>query len=145
MRLSWACQVSDRIGSASAWAAGAAALLVAREHFLEGRGVEPPIRGKAESLLGRRALDATSLPGMTACLPFPARWALTGLERPEDLWRGEPRWWERVERDGTAMLFGSSFGPSPVLGTVAVLAADAWRVQRAGETAVHQGDPDELA
>ncbi|GAA1510072.1 hypothetical protein GCM10009677_48750 [Sphaerisporangium rubeum] len=143
MRLSWAAQVARTVRPASAWATAATALLVARERFLEGRRLH--LSREAESLLGPRALDAGSLRDMTASLPSSARWVLAGLDRPGDLWRGEPRWWERVERDGTAMLSGSAFGPSPVVGAVALLAADAWRVQRAGATAVYRGDVDELA
>ncbi|GII75911.1 hypothetical protein Sru01_08930 [Sphaerisporangium rufum] len=145
MRLSWAHEVYGRIRPAAAWAAGAAALLVARERLLDGRPIEGADRRRAEAMLGVAAPRAGTLPGMAAALPSAARWALAGLDRPQDLWRAEGRWWERVERDGTALLAGPGFGASPVLGAVAVLAADARRVCLAGAVAAYGGDPDEAA
>jgi len=78
-------------------------------------------------------------------LPARARWALEGATDPDELWRGEARWWSRVERDGFALLGErSGFGSAPVLGAVAVLAVDAWRVRAALELAARGGRPLEV-
>jgi hypothetical protein len=67
--------------------------------------------------------------------PTDARWVLAGIDRPEELWRADVAWWHRVERDAFALLRRASFGRPPVIGAVAVLAADAWRVRAALEVA----------
>ena len=54
-----------------------------------------------------------------------------GVERPEDLWRAEARLAARVEADGFGLLRASRPGPAVVLGALAVLCIDAWRVRAA--------------
>ena len=142
MRLEWLARVAAELERAAPWTAGAAALLVAGERFAAGR--ELPALARARSLLGPQALEATSLAELVACLPARARWVLEDVAEPDELWRGEARWWSRVERDGFALLAGASLGPAPVLGAVAVLAADAWRVRAALELAARGGRPLEV-
>jgi hypothetical protein len=74
-----------------------------------------------------------------------AAWVLEDIDEPADLWRAEPAWWRRVGDDGDALLHASSAGdPRPVLGAVAVLAADAWRVCAALELSDRGGAPLEV-
>jgi hypothetical protein len=54
---------------------------------------------------------------------------------PEDLWRAEGRWWERVDRDAAAMLRGGRPGRPTVAAAAARLTADVWRTQAALEAA----------
>ena len=68
-----------------------------------------------------------------------ARWVLDGIDQVQDLWRGEAAWWHRVEQDGFALLRGSGYDRKPVVGALAVLAVDAWRVRAALETAARGG------
>ncbi|MEV4069815.1 V-type ATPase subunit [Nonomuraea fuscirosea] len=131
MRLSWAANVAETLDPALPWAAGAAALLVARERFLERSELNPQASARVTALLGAEAPHAPSLPGLAACLPVTASWALEGLDEPEDLWRGEIRCWQRIDHDGRALLAGSAFTLEPVIGALAVLAADAWRTRAA--------------
>ncbi|TMR90772.1 V-type ATPase subunit [Nonomuraea basaltis] len=131
MRLSWAVHLADAFDPAVPWAAGATALLVARERLLEGRELNPQSSARAAALLGREAPRAGSLPEMAACLPVAAAWVIEDLERPEDLWRGEIHWWRRLDRDGRALLADSRFRLEPVVGALAVLAVDAWRTRAA--------------
>jgi hypothetical protein len=143
MRLSWAARLT-RIDQAAPWAAGAAALLVARERFAAGRELPARQRGHVTFLLGRNALEARSLAELARRLPGRARWALEAVEDPGDLWQAERGWWARVERDGFELLAAPGFGAVPVLGAVAVLAADARRVRAALELAVRGGRPLEV-
>jgi hypothetical protein len=143
MRLSWSARLS-RLQRVAPWAAGAAALLVARERFLAGRGLPATLHGQVTRLLGRDALAATSLAELQRRLPEPAGWALAGVEDPVDLWRAEGGWWSRVERDGFELLGAGSFGAAPVLGAAAVLGADAQRVRAALELAARGGRPLEV-
>lgn len=139
LRLSWAERVSRAIGPARPWAAGAAALLVARERFAAGQVMPGSTTDAAARLIGSEWPTATSLAEFTAGLPSVSRWALAGIVDPTDLWRGEARWWARLHRDGLALLTGPGFGSRRPLGAVAILAADAWRTCAALEVAGRAG------
>jgi hypothetical protein len=135
--------LSDRImaavPAASAWAAGATALLVAREVVRDRHELPVAARRSAVRVVGDRALRAGSLRELAGLVPAHARWALTGLHDPDDLWQAEGRWWARVERDGFALVRQPADGPEVMVGAVALLAADAWRVRAALELAARGG------
>jgi hypothetical protein len=130
MAISGAVRVGEQVPEASDWAAGAAALEVARERFVVERELTAPVRHRVARLLGPRAL-APDLDGLAAGLPAAARWALADVSEPEHLAGAEARWWRRVERDGANLLAGPRFGRDAVVGCAVALAADARRV-RAG-------------
>jgi hypothetical protein len=137
LRIRWARRVAAVSPDARPWAAGALALLVARERFADERPLpEPPA-----DLLGRNAAGAGDLTEFGRRLPAHAAWTLRGTETPGDLWVAETRWWARLERDGHALLADSRLDLGPVLGAVAVLAADARRVRAALELASRGGRP----
>ncbi|MFI9847019.1 hypothetical protein ACIHFD_59090 [Nonomuraea sp. NPDC051941] len=131
MRLAWAERVIETVPQARPWALGATALLLARTHQAEGARLAERCR----VLVGQGALDASSIREMAERLPTAARWVLHEIEDPRELWRGEERWWQRVEDDGRDLLAGAGFTAGPALGAVAVLAADARRVRAALEQA----------
>ncbi|MCF6474613.1 hypothetical protein FAF44_40465 [Nonomuraea sp. MG754425] len=135
MRLAWAEQVVGSVPQARSWALGATALLLARTRLAEGAEPAGPARGRCRTLLGDAALNASSVGELAGRLPAAARWALHEIEDPAELWRGEERWWQRLEDDGRGLLTGAGFTAGPVLGAVAVLAADARRVRAALELA----------
>lgn len=139
MRLSWLNRVSRASPLAQPWAAGAVALLLARHTHLAGRLLSPAHGRLVEPLVGAHWGDAPSLPAMAAALPPDASWALLAVAAPEDLWRAEAAWWHRVERDGFALVRRNGFGPATVVGAIAVLAVDAWRVRAALEVAARVG------
>ena len=157
MRARWAARVAAAGDPARTWAAGAAALLLATDRFAVGRAATPPALDStaldstaldsALPLLGQAAAGASSLDRLRADLAAPARWALAGLGSPEgpgsaeDLWQAEAAWWARVDRDGHLLLRSSGPDSGPVLGAVAVLAADARRVCAALEIAARGGGP----
>jgi hypothetical protein len=136
--------VSAGIAPAERWAAGATALLVAREVFVAGGRLADPVAAAAELVLGGRWTRATSIADFADRLPSTARWALAGVDEPIGLWRAEARWWSRVRRDGSALLGNSRFGPERALGAVALLAVDAWQVGAALELAARGGGPLEV-
>lgn len=142
-RLSWATRVHAAVPEAREWAAGAAALLVTRETVLAGRALPGGVAARAIPLLGADWTAAgTATPAEIAtALPGEARWAVAGTVDPRRLWQAEAAWWRRVERDGFALLRRGGFGPEPVVGAVAVLATDAWRVRAALEVATRGGGP----
>ncbi|SFJ87937.1 hypothetical protein SAMN05216275_113144 [Streptosporangium canum] len=142
MRLAWAARVADAVPSARSWVLGAAALLVARARYAEGHALSAGARDRCRILLGAGTLDASSVTEMTQRLPSAARWALRGVEGSRELWAGEERWWRRVEGEGHGLLTGSGFSMGPVVGAVAVLAADARRVRAALEPAARGSGGD---
>ncbi|WP_210435303.1 hypothetical protein [Saccharopolyspora sp. ASAGF58] len=141
MQLAWAVRVAVRVPQAQTWAAGGAALLVAREQFLGGRPLAEPAARRAAALLGADALEATFLSDFKDKLPGEARWALLGVEEPGELWRTETAWWARVDSDARRFLRSWEFGPDAVLGCVALLGVDARRVRTALELSARGGRP----
>jgi hypothetical protein len=139
MRIRWAKQVAAVSPDTRTWAAGALALLVARERFHE----ERPLPDLPADLLGTDAPHAGDIAEFGRRLPAEAAWALRHVVVPGDLWAAEARWWSRFERDGHALLSGPGFGLGPVLGAVVVLAADARRVRACLELASRGGHPME--
>ena len=142
MQAALADRVMARVPVAAAWAAGALALVAAGVLAAE---VDPPAgyRTSAQRVLGRAATAATDLPSLRRSLPRSAAWALAGVDGPAELWRAEAAWWRRVERDARSLVARPTPGGEPVLGTVALLAVDAWRVRAGLELASRGGRPVE--
>lgn len=141
MRLSLAARVAARVPHVDRWAAGGAAVVAARELLLADRRLSAGPARLAAPLLGVRWMDAAGVADLRGRLPSAARWALDAVDDPADLWRAEARWWSVVESDGLRLLRDPEWGPAPVVGAVAALAADAWRVTAALEAAV-RGAPE---
>jgi hypothetical protein len=145
MRLAWAERVVGGVPVAAVWARGALALLVVRECLLANRPLTGRQADRARNVLGPSfvGLAGGSVPPLgdiAAHLPVDTRWALRDVGQERDLWTADARWWRRVEDDGFTLLRAATFGPAPVVGAVAVLAADAWRVRAALETAARRDD-----
>lgn len=139
MRVSAAVRAAAALPDAARWAAGGLALLFAREVFLVGRPMAEPTTRRAARLLGTGAVHAASFADFRQRLPDTAGWPLHGVADIADLWQAEARWWDRLEADGTALLRGSRLDAAPVVGAVALLSADAWRVRGALELAARGG------
>lgn len=139
MRLSWASRVAANVPAARPWAAGAAALVLARALLLDGARIPATTALAVTPLLGAHWPEASTLAALRAGLPPAARWALSPIEDPADLWRAESAWWARLSTDGFALLRRPVTTSEPVLGAVAVLGADAWRVRAALEVAARGG------
>jgi hypothetical protein len=140
LRLAWARRVLRSVEEAGAWAAGAVALLVARELFLA--------HHEAGDLLARRPPGvgvAWAGPGDVAALrevlPPSAAWVLRDVEDTAGLWRAEVAWWRQVEEDATRLAGQPMLGRGAVIGTVVLLGVDAWRVAGALEAAARGGGP----
>ena len=144
MRARWAQRVAALGEPARTWAASAVALLVAGERFGTGRPANPVLASVAATLLGPRAARAGSLEELAGLLPDRLSWVLEPAGDPGTLWLAEAGWWARLERDGHGLLAGSGLDHQPVLGAVAVLAADAWRTCAALEVATRGGGPLEV-
>ncbi|GAA3784770.1 hypothetical protein [Streptomyces chiangmaiensis] len=141
MRMAAARRTAMAVPSARRWARGRAALLTAREMFVHERRLPGPVRRDAAELLGSRAVDAPSFRDFRDRLSSEACWVVADVEEPGELWRAEARWWRVVDREGVDMLRGGRYGPREVVGAVAVLSVDAWRVRAALEPAARAGRP----
>jgi hypothetical protein len=148
MRARYAARAAALGNPVQRWAAGAMALLVAAE-LREVGHVDHAVFADAPALLGQAAFRAATLDELAAGLPSSARWVLAGINAPSELWRAEATWRRRVEHDGLRLLRTAALGRQVVLGAVAVMACDAWRVRAALEVAARGGMPleayDELA
>ncbi|MDF3293287.1 hypothetical protein [Streptomyces silvisoli] len=143
MRIAAASRTAAAVPSAARWAAGRAALLVARELFVGARELTEPTARRASRLLGPTAMAARTFPEFRERLPHTARWAVRDVADADGLWRAETDWWTRIEQDGFELLRDSRFDASSVVGTVAVLSTDAWRVRAGLEMASRGGQPME--
>jgi hypothetical protein len=139
MRMTLADRVMAAVPAAAEWAAGATALLVAREVVLQRRELPPRARIAASRVIGPAAISARALPELVLALPTSARWALADVAQPTDLWHAEAGWWARVEHNGFALSRRAAAGPEALVGAAAILAADAWRVRAALELAARGG------
>jgi hypothetical protein len=140
MRLALADRIMREVPVAGEWAAGAAALLLAREVASEHRELSDRTRLVASRVVGPAAVSsAVTLPDFVGALSGAARWALADVDGPAALWRSEAAWWTRVGREGAALCRHAGPGPQVLVGAVAVMAVDAWRVRAALEMAARGG------
>lgn len=140
LNLSWAQRVAERVDDAAGWADGWSALVVARDLFLGERLLiadeVPRIRG-----LGWEWPTAGSLRDLSAKIPRSGSWVLSGVERGEDLWQAEARWWRRVETEALKQVRDPRPGVGMGVAVFGILAVDAWRTQAALEMAARGGQP----
>lgn len=144
LRLRWAERLAESVPGAFAWATGLLTLLVAREVAAGRRTMSQPRRWPV-ALLGTGWQTASTLAELGVSVPREAAWVLDGITEGEGLWRGETRWWNRVEMDGLDML--RHFQPGRrelVVGATALILVDAWRTQAALEVAARGGRPLEV-
>ncbi|MFJ3233783.1 hypothetical protein [Streptomyces sp. NPDC086787] len=144
MRMAAARRTAVTVQPARRWAQGRAVLLAARELFVHHRSLPEPVLRDAARLLGTRATAAATYQEFRDRLPSSAGWALKDVNEPGELWLAEARWWRTVQADGTALLCEGRYGPRVVVGAVALLSVDAWRVRAALESAARGGRPGEV-
>jgi len=129
--LVWLRRLADVAPGAQPWAGAGCALIAARILLVDHAVPSPRVLELVRPVLGGTWQSAADLAGLRASLPSSARAVLLGIESPADLWRAEAGLRATVEADGFRLLAGSRHGPGVVLGAIAVLAVDAWRVRAA--------------
>lgn len=139
LRMSWARRVFTAVDEAATWAAGAVALLLARELFLAGRPAADLAAHRPPGV-GSAWMQAGGIAALRAGLPGESAWALAGVDDPDDLWRAEAAWWRRVDADATHL--SAHLGMPAVIGCVALLGVDGRRTAAALEVAARGGGPD---
>ncbi|HEY8700129.1 MAG TPA: hypothetical protein VIM08_04055 [Arthrobacter sp.] len=131
LTVAWARRLAAAAPPARPWCGAVCALTAARILTVDGGTPAAPILHLLRPVLGRRWETAVSLAEFTAALPPSLRTVLNGVLSPKELWRAEARMHAAVEKDGFQLLRGSMPGPDVVLGAIAVLSIDAWRVRAA--------------
>lgn len=149
LSLVWLRRLASAAPAARSWAETAAALVAARILLVDdavdavGTRASGPAQGSGpvapsalmsqllRPLIGRGWESARTVDELRGALSRSARAAFGEVDGPRDLWRAEARLWVSVETDGFRLLRGALPGPEVVVGAVAVLAADAWRVRAA--------------
>ena len=128
MRANWAARVAASGDRARAWATAAAVVL---------RSTEPsaPVAvATGGGAGGHGRPPAARLPNLGR-----PRTSAATAEPIAEPWRAEADWWHRVEGEGRVLLRSSATDSGPVLGAVAVMAADARRVRAALASAARGG------
>jgi len=144
VRCEWARRLAEiNIEGVSALGSAAAALVIARSLAEHDEPAVDDIRRRV-GMLGRRALDATTLASFVAALPDSARWVFDGGDTADDLWRAEVAWWRRLDHDGERSLRAARPGSDVVAGAAAVRMADAWRTCAAFDIASRGASAEEL-
>lgn len=145
MQLAWADRVRAAVEPAADWAAAGALLLLARETIGGRRSLPEPLSPLVGRLLGVAAVTATDLTGLAGSLPASLHWVLADVQEHPGLWAAEARFWRHVEDDAFRLARTWRHGLGPVVGTVALMAVDAWRVRAAlGIAARGRAEPEVL-
>ena len=146
MRARWLVR-AEAVPPARTWIEGAAVLTFVGATCADARisdAVLSNLDRAAPGLAAARVGDH-DLPSFRAQLPPWLRdWlpepVLAGDSDPDQaLWLAWGAWWRRIEAEGLALVRSGGFGPEPVIGAVAVLSADAWRVRAALSAAAYGG------
>jgi hypothetical protein len=142
--LRWLRMVAAEAPQAIAWVSAAAVLVAAKQLLVATSGPAGSLVRAAAPLIGSEWVRARSIPELRAATPSAGRWVLDGTGSPADLWRAEAGLAGRIEADGFRLLRQGTPGVDPVLGAVAVLAVDGWRVRVALGDASYGAGPGEV-
>lgn len=131
LTVAWLRRLAEAAPEAKPWAAAESALVVARVLLVDRREPSARLRQLVRPVLGGAWVTAEDLGTLRDALPVQVRHVLAGVDSVEDLWRAEAALRARVEADGFTLLRAARPGRGVVLGAMAVLAMDAWRVRAA--------------
>ncbi|WP_298584960.1 hypothetical protein [uncultured Kocuria sp.] len=127
--LAWWRRLATVAPRARPWYGMVCVLTAARLQLFDGAAPMQPLLRFLRPVLGRTWETADGMTAFAAAVPPHLRGIISGVEQPEGLWRAEARFGFAVEDDGFRLLHGSLPGAEVVLGALAVLAVDAWRVR----------------
>ena len=141
----WLRRLAAEAAEVRPWAASAGALLCARLVLVNRTAPDQRLLTLLRPLTGTGWTGADTPEALRASLPPAAARVLEPVADPMDLWRAEAALATRVEADGFHLLRAGLPGPDVVLGAMAVLAVDAWRVRAAlAAAAVNAGSSEVL-
>jgi hypothetical protein len=138
LTVTWMRRLAAVAPAARPWYGAVCVLLAARILAVDSVASPEMVRRLLRPVIGRSWESTKSIAEFTSSLPPSLRAAVRDIASPEELWRAEARVHAAVERDGFQLLRGPMPGPDVVLGAIAVLFTDGWRV-RAALTAAAAG------
>ncbi|MCQ2001094.1 hypothetical protein [Arthrobacter zhaoxinii] len=127
----WLRRLASTAPAARPWAVAGAVLTAARLLLVDRIRPSDRLVSLLRPLIGTGWTEAASLAELTSALSPAAGQVLAEVQEPHELWQAEARVAAQVEADGFNLLRAGLPGPDVVLGAMAVLAADAWRVRAA--------------
>ncbi|QCO98242.1 hypothetical protein FCN77_11730 [Arthrobacter sp. 24S4-2] len=131
LTVAWVRRLAAVAPPARPWCSAVCVLTAARILTVDGVTPAAPVLRLLRPVIGRSWEAATSIAEFSSALPPSLRTVVRGISSPKELWRAEARVCGAVEKDGFHLLRGSKPGPDVVLGAIAVLSTDAWRVRAA--------------
>jgi hypothetical protein len=131
LSLAWLRRLAAAAPAASGWARSASTLVAVRMVLVDHTTPTSRVLDLVRPWLGREWANARDLNRFRASLPRLSQTVLDGVDDPRDLWRVEARIRADVETDGFRLIHGALPGPEVVLGAIAVLAVDGWRLRAA--------------
>ncbi|WP_296664539.1 hypothetical protein [Demequina sp.] len=127
----WLATVAREVPVTAPSASRHAALIAARVRFVDLAEPCAELRRRLRPLLGSGWEPVEDLPGFVAALPREAREVFAGVSAPHELWRAESHLYGLMEAEATALLRSGTPSAEVVAAGLALLAADAWRIQAA--------------
>jgi hypothetical protein len=131
LTVAWARRLAVVAPAAGPWCGAVCALLAARIVLVDRAAPSARVLHLLRPVLGRSWETADGVTAFVPALPQTLQQVIRGVTSAEDLWRAEARAHAAVENDGFRLLRGSMPGPDVVLGAIAVLYLDTWRVRAA--------------
>lgn len=131
LTVAWLQRLTAVAPAARSWTLTMIVLIAARILFVDHAAPTARFVQTVRPRIAEAWRSTHDLTAFAAALPRSAREAIIDVEAPEELWRAEMRLITTVSDDAARLLHGSSAGPDVVLGAVALLAMDAWRVRAA--------------
>jgi hypothetical protein len=142
--VAWARRLVAVAPPARPWCGALCVLTAARSLTVDGVSAAPALLHLLRPVLGRSWESAGTLGEFRAAIPPSLHKVVLDIASPEELWRAEARTHGAVEKDGFKLLRDSMPGPDVVLGSIAVLSTDAWRVRAALAAAAAGGGSSEV-
>jgi hypothetical protein len=144
LTVTWARRLAAVAPAAQPWCGAACVLVAARSLGVDGVAPAQPLLRLLRPVLGRSWENAGGVATFVSALPPSLQPVLRDIVVPRELWRAEARAYATVEKDGFGLLRGSLPGPEVVLGAIAVLSVDAWRITAALAAAAGTGSSEVL-
>ncbi|NYG17183.1 V-type ATPase subunit [Arthrobacter psychrochitiniphilus] len=131
LTVAWVRRLAVIAPPAQSWCGAVCVLTAARSLTVDGVLPERALLNLLRPVLGRAWESADSISNFRTALPPSLQKIVGDIDSPTELWRAEARAHTAVESDGFRLLRHSRPGPDVVLGAIAVLSMDAWRVRAA--------------
>ncbi|MBT1002545.1 hypothetical protein KIH31_08000 [Paenarthrobacter sp. DKR-5] len=128
LTVSWARRLAAVAPSARPWCDAVCVLTAARALMVDSHLPSAPVLHHLRPVLGSAWESASTLAGFSDALPPSLRKVVLGIDSPQELWRAEARLRASVQAAGFRLLRASMPGPDVVLGAIAILSVDAWRL-----------------